>query len=95
MAAYDGRPGSCMDSPNPNHITLRISKDTGKSWTEPKEVLQGKGTLYSRDKYGYSDPSFVVNEETGRIFLFSVFSYDKRFQDSRPGTDPNDRNVLH
>ena len=95
LAAYDGRPGSCMDSPNPNHITLRISKDNGKSWTEPKEVLQGKGTLYSRDKYGYSDPSFVVNEETGRIFLFSVFSYDKRFQDSRPGTDPKDRNVLH
>ena len=95
LAAYDGRPDSCMDSPNPNHITLRISKDEGKSWTEPKEILKGKGHLNSPDKYGYSDPSFVVNEKTGRIFLFSVFSYDVRFQDSKPGTDPKARNVLH
>ncbi|MDY5127887.1 exo-alpha-sialidase [Actinotignum sp. SLA_B059] len=95
LAAYDGRPGSCADSPNPNHITLRISKDKGRSWEAPKEILQGKGSIHDSDKYGYSDPSFVVNEETGRIFLFSVFSYDKRFQDSQPGTDSNDRNVLH
>nr|MDK8534688.1 exo-alpha-sialidase [Gleimia europaea] len=95
LAAYDGRPDSCADSPNPNHITLRISKDNGKSWTEPKEILKGKGNIHASDKYGYSDPSFVVNEETGRIFLFSVFSHDVRFQDSKPGTDPKARNVLH
>lgn len=95
LAAYDGRPNSCEDSPNPNSIVLRISKDNGASWEKPTEIATGHGARHASDKYGYSDPSFVVNRETGRIHAFFVKSYDVRFQDSQPGTDEGQRNALH
>lgn len=97
LASWDGRPTDCQDAPQPNTILQRRSTDGGLTWGEPTKVAEGfPGTgLRKRDKYGYSDPSYVVDEETGEIFLFFVKSYDNKFQDSKLGTDPNQRNVLH
>ncbi|MDU0970270.1 MAG: exo-alpha-sialidase [Actinomycetaceae bacterium] len=92
LAAWDGRQANCADAPEPNSIVQRISTDGGKSWQAPKVVAAGHpGT----DKYGYSDPSYVVDRTTGEIFLFFVKSYDRKFQNSDAGVDPTDRNVLH
>lgn len=93
IAAYDGRPGSCRDSPNPNSIMVRISKDGGKSFEPQKEAIQGHtGTL--KEQYGFSDPSLVTDEETGELFLFSTKSYERGLANSDFGVDPNDRHVL-
>ena len=92
LAAWDGRPNGCGDSPNPNSIVQRISKDGGKSWSEPEVVIQGSETA---PIVGYSDPSYVVDRETGHVFLFSVQSYNQGFHGSVPGVDPTDRNVAH
>ena len=95
LAAWDGRPDSCQDSPNPNSIVQRISKDGGKSWSVAKVIAAGQGTVSSTDKFGYSDPSYVVDHTTGKIFAFFVKSFDVSFQNSQLGTDPTNRNVLH
>lgn len=101
LAAFDQRPNTamangsgvkCWDAPQPNSIVQRISKDGGKSWTPIQYVAQGKN---GPDRYGYSDPSYVVDKETGEIFLFFVHSYNKGFADSQLGVDESNRNVLH
>ena len=101
LAAFDQRPNTamangsgvkCWDAPQPNSIVQRISKDGGKSWTPIQYVAQGKN---APERYGYSDPSYVVDEETGEVFLFFVHSYNKGFADSQLGVDESNRNVLH
>ncbi|MGH3354231.1 MAG: exo-alpha-sialidase [Nocardioides sp.] len=91
LASYDGRPTG-IDAPGPNSILQRRSTDGGDTWG-PQTVVHGGHD--GPDKTGYSDPSYVVDRETGSIFNFHVFSMDQGFIGSRPGVDPDDRNVLH
>lgn len=90
LAAWDLRPSSAADAPNPNSIVQRISKDGGKSWETLAYVAQGRSAT---NKYGYSDPSYVVDEEAGKIFLFCVKSYDQGYFGSVLGVE-DARNVL-
>ncbi|WP_296139881.1 exo-alpha-sialidase [uncultured Tessaracoccus sp.] len=95
LAAWDGRPGSCQDAPQANSIIQRVSKDGGKSWEKPTTIAAGFPGDRTTGKYGYSDPSYVVDREKGTIFAFFVKSFDASFQQSRPGVDPDQRDVLH
>lgn len=76
LAAYDYRPNMPADSPNPNSIVQRRSTDNGKTWG-PETIVAGgeEGT----QKVGYSDPSYVIDRESGTIFLFHVKSFDAGF----------------
>ena len=91
LAAWDGRPGSAADAPNPNSIVQRRSTDNGKTWSDPVVIAAGKT---SAPKYGYSDPSYVVDHETGRVFSFFVYSKDQGFHGSAYGNDDADRQVI-
>ena len=91
LAAYDGRPTG-IDAPGPNSILQRRSTDGGHTWGEQTPVAPGRTTAPVK---GYSDPSYVVDRETGTIFNFHVYSQKQGFIGSRPGTDPDDPNVLH
>src|SRR5699024_5551827 len=75
LAAFDKRPVH-GDSPAPNSIWQRRSRDGGKTWEEPTVVRAGLESDVPGEKLGYSDPSYVVDVETGTIFLFCVFSKD-------------------
>ncbi|MCL0244677.1 glycoside hydrolase [Corynebacterium sp. CCM 8835] len=92
LASWDGRPGTCGDAPQPNSIVLRRSTDNGVTWT-PQEELAAGGT--EAPVHGYSDPSVLVDWYTGDVFNFHVKSYDVGIRESAPGTDPDDRRVLH
>lgn len=92
LAAWDGRPHNCADAPNPNSIVQRVSKDGGQTWSAPVTIASGHR---GAQKYGYSDPSYVVDRETNTIFMFFVKFYDASFVGSAAGTDDNQRNVLH
>lgn len=96
LVAYDERPkdngNQGSDAPNPNHIVQLRSTDGGKTWSAPTYIHRGTET---GQKVGYSDPSYVVDHQTGTIFNFHVKSYDQGWGGSRAGTDPEDRNVLH
>ncbi len=94
LASWDGRPGTCQDAPQANTILQRRSTDGGETWGDVTTVAAGK-PIPATEKYGYSDPSYVVDRETGDIFNFFVKSYDVSFQDSQAGTEPDARNVLH
>lgn len=91
LASYDGRPQG-GDSPSPNSILQRRSKDNGKTWEEQTVIHGGKTTA---PIHGYSDPSYIVDRATGTIFNFHVFSQNQGFWGGKPGTDPNDRDVMH
>ncbi|MFJ5155670.1 exo-alpha-sialidase [Streptomyces sp. NPDC088353] len=90
LAAYDGRP-TAIDAPGPNSILQRRSTDDGATWGEQTVVHGGKREAPIE---GYSDPSYLVDRSTGDIFNFHVKSFDQGFGGSRPGVDPEDRNVL-
>lgn len=91
LASYDGRP-TAADSPGPNSILQRRSTDNGATWGPQTLIREGRT---EEPIEGYSDPSYIVDRETGTIFNFHVFSMDVGFGNSQPGTDPEDRNVIH
>ena len=95
LVSYDERPkdngNGGSDAPNPNHIVQRRSTDGGKTWSAPTYIHQGKET---GKKVGYSDPSYVVDHQTGTIFNFHVKSYDQGWGGSQAGTDPDNRGII-
>ncbi|WP_158588241.1 exo-alpha-sialidase [Galactobacter valiniphilus] len=91
LASYDGRPTG-GDAPGPNSILQRRSTDGGKSWGAQTVVAAG---VTSAPKRGYSDPSYIVDRQTGEIFNFHVLSFDQGFFGSTAGTSLENRNVLH
>ena len=90
LASYDGRPTD-SDAPGPNSILQRRSTDNGATWGPQEAIAAGKT---SAPIEGYSDPSYIVDRETGTIFNFHMKSYDAGFGGSQRGVDPEDRNVL-
>ena len=95
LVSYDERPkdngNKGGDAPNPNHIVQRRSTDGGKTWSAPTYIHQGTET---GKKVGYSDPSYVVDHQTGTIFNFHVKSYDQGWGGSQAGTDPDNRGII-
>ena len=95
LVSYDERPkdngNGGSDAPNPNHIVQRRSTDGGKTWSAPTYIHQGTET---GKKVGYSDPSYVVDHQTGTIFNFHVKSYDQGWGGSQAGTDPENRGII-
>lgn len=89
LISYDERPkdngNGGSDAPNPNHIVQRRSTDGGKTWSAPTYIHQGTET---GKKVGYSDPSYVVDHQTGTIFNFHVKSYDQGWGGSQAGHRP-------
>ena len=93
LAAYDGRPDGA-DSPSPNSIIQRRSTDGGKTWDAPQYIARGQVTAPGVLRYGFSDPSYVVDRETGTVFNFHVYSKDAGFVASHLGNDDADRMVI-
>lgn len=96
VAAWDGRPNSAADSPNPNSIVMRRSTDGGATWGAQRTVLAGNQDSANNGsgKTGYSDPSLVYDAEANKLFLFSVFSKDAGFGSSTFGNDDANRNII-
>src|SRR5699024_372310 len=82
------------DAPAPNSLWQRRSRDGGRTWDGPTVIREGLESDVPGEKLGYSDPSYVVDRETGLIFCFHVFSKDAGVWDSAYGTDDEDRDVL-
>lgn len=88
LVSYDARPKAGRanggDSPNENSIMQRRSTDGGKTWQPATTVAAGK---VGADGWGYSDPSYVVDHDTGTIFNFHVYSQDQGFSGGRYSLD--------
>ncbi|MCF3140667.1 exo-alpha-sialidase [Paenarthrobacter sp. AR 02] len=94
LAAWDGRPGSAADAPNPNSIVQRRSTDGGQTWGPVTVIAAGHVGDASGPKFGYSDPSYVYDAEAGKVFAFFVYSKDQGFGGSQFGNDDADRTVI-
>ncbi|ALV46586.1 hypothetical protein MB46_14870 [Arthrobacter alpinus] len=92
LASYDGRPYG-GDSPQPNSILQRRSIDNGKTWGAPTYVARGQMPTADKLVYGFSDPSYVVDELTGDVFNFFVYSKDVSFQAGGFGNNDADRKI--
>lgn len=92
LASYDGRPYG-GDSPQPNSILQRRSTDNGKTWGAPTYVARGQMPTADKLVYGFSDASYVVDEVTGDVFNFFVYSKDVSFQAGAFGNDDADRKI--
>ncbi|MFD4338025.1 exo-alpha-sialidase [Streptomyces anulatus] len=88
IAAYDGRP-AMADVPSNIALVIRRSTDGGRTWTQQQVVRRDAAPK------GYSDPSLIVDRQTGRVFLFYAASVNQGFAGSGPGTGHDDPNVLH
>lgn len=87
LAAYDARP-TLGDLPSNIHMVLRRSTDNGATWQDQQIVRQDPAP------HGYGDPSFVVDRQTGRIFLFYAAGENQGYIGGTTGNDPDDPNVL-
>lgn len=72
LASFDGRPDG-GDAPSPNSILQRRSTDNGQTWSDVTYIAQGRSGSTGVQKYGFSDPSYVVDSTTGTVFNFHVF----------------------
>lgn len=96
LASWDGRPFNAADAPNPNSIVQRRSTDGGATWGPVEVIAAGSVTSSGEQtpRFGYSDPSYVVDEETGKVFNFFVYSKDQGFHGSTFGNDDANRSVI-
>ena len=94
LAAWDGRPGSSADAPNPNSIVQRRSTDGGKTWGPLTVIAAGHVGDASGPKFGFSDPSYIYDAEAGKVFALFVHSKDAGFSASTYGNDDADRSVI-
>lgn len=94
LASYDGRPDG-GDSPSPNSVLQQRSTDSGETWGKP--TLIAKGRKGDKDagvqQYGFSDPSYVIDYKTGKVFNFHVFSKNQGFVGSSLGNEDTDLDV--
>jgi sialidase-1 len=89
LAAFDGR-DSWNDVPDPTGLYLRRSPDGGESWEdiEPLRPADRELRVYS------TDPSLLVDRETGTVHVLHTRARDRGFFDALPGTDEADRRIL-
>jgi sialidase-1 len=88
LAVYDARP-TLADVPSPIKLVMRRSTNGGATWSARTVVRADTAP------YGFGDPSLLVDQETGRVFLFHAASVRQGFFGSATGNRDNDPNVLH
>ncbi|KAF2750471.1 glycoside hydrolase family 33 protein [Sporormia fimetaria CBS 119925] len=93
LASWDARPDN-GDSPSPNSIIQRRSTDGGLTWGPVTYIAKGRPGATGVQKYGFSDPSYVVDRKTGKVFNFHVFSKNTGFGASVIGNDDTNLNVI-
>lgn len=93
LASFDARPDN-GDSPSPNSIIQRRSTDGGITWGPVTYIAKGRPGSASVQKYGFSDPSYIYDRNTNKVFNFHVFSKNAGFRASVIGNDDTNLNVI-
>lgn len=89
LASYDARLDSDRDLPGNIDILLRRSRDDGRTWSAPQTVVRhAHGS-------GAGDSSLLVDQDTGRVFLFYAWAPPGvGFWNAQAGNAPDSR-TLH
>ena len=87
LAAFDARP-TLSDLPSNIRIVVLRSTDNGHSFGMQIVVRSDSAP------YGFGDPSFIVDRQTGRIFLFYAAGAYEGYAGSHIGAGADDPNIL-
>lgn len=87
VAAYDSRP-TLADLPGNIHLVVRRSTDHGRTWGP---VLIARR---ADPPAGFGDPSLILDQSTGRLFLFHAAGMRQGFFGSHTGNDESDADIL-
>ncbi|MDB4492027.1 glycoside hydrolase [bacterium] len=78
LAVFDMRYRSSRDLQGHMDIGLRRSTDQGQNWSLPRPIMDmGTYGRKSEDENGCSDPCILVDENTGEIFVFAVWTHGR------------------
>lgn len=89
LAVCDARVDRRGDLPNNIDLIMRRSTDNGQSWSKPAIILD------YLSPQGGGDPCLLTDRETGRVWLFFVYSSGRiGINQSRPGFDPDSTQQL-
>ncbi|MCL4109428.1 UNVERIFIED_CONTAM: hypothetical protein GTU68_043656 [Idotea baltica] len=89
LAVYDLRYNSRKDLQEHIDIGLSRSTDGGKTWTDPRPIMDmGEFGGLPQKQNGCSDPNILVDRETGEIFVSAVWTHGKPGERSWRGSGP-------
>ncbi|MEJ6718051.1 MAG: exo-alpha-sialidase [Akkermansiaceae bacterium] len=95
LAVYDLRWKQGGDLPGDIDVGLSRSPDGGKTWEDPRPVLD-MGTYLGEpeNKNGVGDPAILVDRKTGHIYISGLLAHGHSsgwyWGKSKPGMDPKD-----
>ena len=95
VAAYDIRWNTYYDLQADIDIGVQRSTDGGKTWSKMKVAMDmGEYGGLPKDQNGTGDPCVLVDDRTGNIFIFAIWSHGLEGQasifSSKTGLDPTD-----
>ncbi len=94
IAVYDVRYRGWGDLPNDIDVGMSRSSDGGQSW-EPMRVIMDMGDDPKWRYDGVGDPSILVDETTGTIWVAATWSHGNRsWTGSGPGLEPEETGQL-
>jgi len=91
LCVYDMRRRMSRDLQEDIDIGLSRSTDGGRSWQGPQVIMDmGRYGGLPQQLNGCSDPGIIVDRQTGEIFCFAVWMWDKpgKHQWSGDGSEP-------
>lgn len=94
IAVYDNRYRSSGDLPGDIDVGMSRSTDGGRHW-EPMRVIMDMGNDPDWKYDGIGDPSILVDQKTGRIWVAATWSHgDRSWNGSGPGMKPEETGQL-
>lgn len=78
LAFYDMRHNRTKDLQEDIDIGMSKSTDGGQTWSKPRVIMdRGEWGGLPQDQNGISDPGVIVDDKTGKIFVWAVWMYGK------------------
>ena len=91
IAVCDARHKSSGDLPGDIDVVAVRSTDNGAAWGEPMTILDYDKNVPESQGNGVGDPTILVDEKTGTIFVVALWSLGNRgYNNSGPGMTPTE-----
>ena len=94
LGVYDVRRSNGGDLPGDIDVGLSRSTDGGQTW-DPMKIIMDMGSDPKWRYDGIGDPSILVDQKTGTIWVAALWSHGNRgWNGSGPGLEPHDTGQL-
>ncbi|AWI09525.1 exo-alpha-sialidase [Ereboglobus luteus] len=95
IAVFDARNTAARDVPADIDIGMMRSTDNGATWSPMQRILDFPADAPGSAGNGVTDPSVLVDEKTGSLFVAALWSHGERgWAGSGPGLSPQETGQL-